>query len=134
MKKLQQGNLALYTSDAATPTQRQRLQLVKNAAEKTASQLNLNFDFHQQPSRSNAICVYYECAGEEPVPVYCDEGKLGNQEEIQASISNVMFVLSFHPRHAALTQVRERLLHFRELDALVSQRDFIDLVDIEVNA
>jgi hypothetical protein len=132
MQKPEQGKLTVYASTATLPEP--RLRFVKVAAEKTAKQLNLNFDFIHQTNECGSIYVYYECSGEEPVPVYCDEGKSGDLEEIEAKIRNVMFVLSFHPRHAALKQARERLLHFRELDALVSQRDFIDLVDIEVYA
>jgi hypothetical protein len=104
MLKNDSGKLMVY---ASAPSQ--RLQSVKTAAEKTAKQLNLNFGMVRQ-TKGAPIYVYYECGGEDPIPVYCDEGKSGDLLEIAAKIRSMMFVLSFHPKHAALKQARKALL------------------------
>jgi hypothetical protein len=102
------GKLTVYASAASAP--RQRLQSVKTAAEAMAKQLNLNFEMVKQ-AQGAPIYVYYESGGdEEPIPIYCDEGKTGDFSEISTKIRSMMFVLSFHPRHAALRQARKTLL------------------------
>ena len=107
MFKNDSGKLMVYASAASVP--KQRLQSVKSATEKMAKQLNLDFEMVKQTQRNSPIYVYYECGGEEPVPIYCDEGKTGDLSEISAKIRNMMFVLSFHPRHTALKQARKAL-------------------------
>jgi hypothetical protein len=91
---------------------RQRLKSVKGAAEEMAKQLNLSFEVVKQKQGSSPIYVYYECGEEEPIPIYCDEGKTGNLSEISSKIRGMMFVLSFHPRHAALRQARKSMFTF----------------------
>jgi hypothetical protein len=49
---------------------------------------------------------------DEPVPIYCDEGKSFNPEGICESLRRMMFVLSFHPRNGALRTMREKLMGF----------------------
>ncbi len=104
MYKNDSGKLTVY---ASAPNQ--RLQSVKIATEKTAKQLNLSFEMVKQKQVSAPIYVYYECGDEEPIPIYCDEGKTDDLAEIASKIKNMMFVLSFHPRHAALKQARMAL-------------------------
>ena len=104
MFKNDSGKLTVYASATS-----QRLQSVKEATEKTAKQLNLSFEMIKQKQKSAPIYVYYECGEADPIPVYCDEGKTGDLTEISSKIRSIMFVLSFHPRHAALKQARNAL-------------------------
>lgn len=106
MYKSDFGKLTVHASTAASP--RNRLQSVRTAAEEMAKRLNLNFEMVRQAG-SPQIYVYYENGEEDPIPLYCDEGKSGDLAEISSKIRNMMFVLSFHPRHAALAQVRREL-------------------------
>ena len=90
---------------------KERLDSVRNAAKETAKQLNLNFEMIRFDRDSSTIYVYYEEGdGEEPVPLYCDEGKASGLHEISNALRNMMFVLSFHPKHLALRQIRGELL------------------------
>jgi hypothetical protein len=90
------GKLLIYASNR-TP-KRKRLQSVRMATEETAKLLNLDY-------------VYYKRGdGDEPIPLYCDEGKVGNLKEIGVALKNMMFVLSFHPKHTALKQVRSAIM------------------------
>jgi len=102
MYKNDSGKLTVY---ASAPNQ--RLQSVRAAAEETAKQLNLSFKIVKQRHDSTPIYIYYECGDDEPIPIYCDEGKTGDFTEISSKIKSMMFVLSFHPRHAALKQARK---------------------------
>lgn len=97
----------VYASANVAP--KQRLQFVKSATEKMAKQLNLSFEVVKQTAGSSPIYVYYGCGDEEPIPIYCDEGKSFDLFEISSKIRNMMFVLSFHPKHAALKQARRVL-------------------------
>ena len=74
-----------------------------------ARQLNMNFEMVRHAQGSSPIYVYYDDGDEEPIPVYCDEGKNGDLMEIASKIKSIMFVLSFHPRHSALKDVRKVL-------------------------
>jgi hypothetical protein len=58
------------------------------------------------------IYVYYEDGNDEPIPIYCDEGKQLGSEEISSKLRRMMFVLSFHPRHSALKRMRPDLIGF----------------------
>jgi hypothetical protein len=108
MYKNETGKLTLYTSTNFSP--RQRVQFVRSAAETMAKQLNMSFEVVKQTGTGSPIYVYYEDGDEEPVPLYCDKGKTGSSSEITSKIRNMMFVLSFHPRHAGLKQARKMLL------------------------
>jgi hypothetical protein len=110
MYKTDSGKLMVYASIDSSP--RQRLKSVKSATEEMAKQLNLSFEVVKQKQGSSPIYVYYECGEEEPIPIYCDEGKTGNLSEISSKIRGMMFVLSFHPRHAALRQARKEMFTF----------------------
>lgn len=104
MFKNDMGKLMVYASPPS-----QRLQSVKAATEKMAKQLNLSFEMVKQKCSSGPIYVYYECGDDEPIPIYCDEGKTGDSTEISSRIKSMMFVLSFHPKHSALKQARKAL-------------------------
>jgi hypothetical protein len=110
MFKSDSGKLMVYASVEVSP--RQRLLSVKTAAETMAKQLNMDFEVVKQINGVSPIYVYYENGDNEPIPLYCDEGKKGDLTEISSKIRNMMFVLSFHPRHKALKQARKALLAF----------------------
>ena len=89
---------------------RKRLESVRTAAKETAQRLNLEFEIVRFERAASPIYVYYEENEGEPIPLYCDEGKASNLEEISNAIRHMMFVLSFHPKHLALAQMRSELL------------------------
>lgn len=109
MFKANNGKLMVYAS-TGLPS-RKRLESVQEAAKETAKRLNLDFEMVRFERSATPIYVYYEeNSGGEPIPLYCDEGKISGLEEIQSAIRNMMFVLSFHPKHPALAQMRSELL------------------------
>lgn len=89
---------------------KKRLQSVRMATEETARLLNLEFEMVKFGKRVSQIYVYYEDCGNEPIPLYCDEGKHLDLAEIGVNLRKMMFVLSFHPRHSALRQMRGELM------------------------
>jgi len=90
---------------------RKRLDSVRTAAKYTAKRLNLDFEMVMFERASSPIYVYYEENDNEgPIPLYCDEGKISGLEEISSKLRNMMFVLSFHPKHSALKEIRKELL------------------------
>ncbi len=109
MLKGNSGKLMVYAS-TGLPSKK-RLESVRTAAKETAKRLNLDFEMVRFDRASSPIYVYYgDNDGEEPVPLYCDEGKASGLEEISSALRNMMFVLSFHPKHLALRQMRSELL------------------------
>jgi hypothetical protein len=102
------GKLMVYTSTAAP--HRKRFQSVRTATEKTAKLLKMGFEVVKLQKRFSQIYVYYENGEGEPVPIYCDEGKTSDLQEICATLRNMMFVLSFHPANSALRQQRKGLM------------------------
>jgi hypothetical protein len=109
MFKENNGKLMVYAS-AGSP-RRKRLESVRTATQQTAKRLNLTFEMVKLNSAGSPIYVYYEEKGDdEPIPLYCDEGKMSGLEEICSALRSMMFVLSFHPKHAALRQMRKEIL------------------------
>jgi hypothetical protein len=105
------GKLMVYAS-TGVPS-RKRLDSVRTAAKDTAKRLNLDFEIVRFERASSPIYVYYEeNDDEEPIPLYCDEGKISGLEEISSKLRSMMFVLSFHPKHSALKEIRKELLKF----------------------
>ena len=103
------GKLMVYAS-TGIPS-RKRLDSVRTAAKDTAKRLNLDFEIVRFERASSPIYVYYEeNDDEEPIPLYCDEGKISSLEEISSKLRNMMFVLSFHPKHSELIEIRKELL------------------------
>lgn len=88
----------------------ERLDSVKDAAKETAKRLNLDFEVVRFERQSTPIYVYYEENDGEPIPLYCDEGKISDNQEISSALRHMMFVLSFHPKHLGLAQMRSELL------------------------
>jgi hypothetical protein len=102
------GKLMVYSSVGAP--HKKRLRSVKTATEETAKRLNLDFELVKLRRSGSAIYVYYECGEDEPIPLYCDEGKAGDMYEICAVLRKMMVVLSFHPKFSALKQLRNELM------------------------
>jgi hypothetical protein len=103
------GKLMVYAS-TGVPS-RKRLDSVRTAAKETAKSLNLDFEIVRFERASSPIYVYYEeNDDEEPIPLYCDEGKISGLEEISSRLRSMMFVLSFHPKHSVLKEMRKELL------------------------
>ena len=102
------GKLMVYAS-AGSP-HKKRLQSVRTATEETARLLKLDFEMVNFGKRVSQIYVYYEDEGDEPIPIYCDEGKQLDLDEIGSNLKKMMFVLSFHPKHSALRQMRRELM------------------------
>ena len=109
MLKNGSGKLLVYASTNVPG--KKRLASVQTATKETAKLLNLDFGVVKFRSSSSPIYVYYECGeGGEPIPLYCDKGKVGGLQEICATLRKMMFVLSFHPKHSALKQVRSAIM------------------------
>ena len=103
------GKLMVYASTGVP--RGKRLDSVRTAAKETAKRLNLDFEVVRLDRASSPIYVYYEDnEGDEPIPLYCDGGKISGLEEISGKIRNMMFVLSFHPNHSVLKEMRSELL------------------------
>jgi len=102
------GRLLVHAS--ASGSQRRRLNQVKMATEKMARLLDMGYEFVNSRGSCMPIYVYYENGDDEPVPIYCDEGKEFELQEIYATLRNMMFVLSFHPQNSALKRVRPAIM------------------------
>jgi hypothetical protein len=103
------GKLMVYASTGVPG--RKRLESVRTAAQQTAKSLKLDFEMVKLDKAGAPIYVYYEENGDdEPIPLYCDEGKISDLEEISSALRNMMFVLSFHPKHSTLRQLRGEIL------------------------
>jgi hypothetical protein len=108
MLKNNSAKLMVYAS-TCFPS-RKRLESVRSAAEETAKRLNMDFQVVKSAQSSSPIYVYYEGDGAEPIPLYCDEGKMSNLEEITSAIKNMLFVLSFHPKQTSLRSMRSEIV------------------------
>ena len=109
MFKRNSGKLMVYASTGVP--RRKRLESVRTATQETAKRLNLGFEVVKLDRAGSPIYVYYEeTGGDEPIPLYCDEGKMSDLEGICSALRSMMFVLSFHPKHAALRQMRNEIL------------------------
>ncbi len=104
------GKLLLYAS--VETSARKRLSSVREAAVETAERLNLDFEQVHFAKNSDHIYAYYGNGSDEPVPIYCDEGKGFGVEDICTNLRRMMFVLSFHPRNSALRMMRAELMGF----------------------
>jgi hypothetical protein len=102
------GKLLVYASTGAP--NKKRLQSVRTATEKTAKLLNLDFEMVGFRKSFSQIYVYYENGDDEPIPLYCDKGKAGDLQKICATLRKMVFVLSFHPKHSALKQLRGTIM------------------------
>ncbi len=82
------------------------------AAEKMAKVLKLPMEVVTFGEEFDPIYVYYKNGDEEPIPIYCDKGEKFGMQEIYKALRNMMFVLSFHPKHPALKRIRKEVMLF----------------------
>ncbi|MGD6935301.1 MAG: hypothetical protein ACQCN5_13955 [Candidatus Bathyarchaeia archaeon] len=108
MNKNNFGKLLVYESTGFTS--KKRLESVKTATKETAKRLNMDFGIVKFEKTDAPLYVYYECEDSEPIPLFCDEGKMADLKEISSALRNMMFVLSFHPKHDALRQMRGEIV------------------------
>jgi hypothetical protein len=104
------GKLFVYASSSLSKTR--RLAPVRTAAERMARRLRLDFEVKTFKKKFAPIYVYYANGDDEPVPIYCVSEGQSNIDEICTTLRNMMFVLSFHPKHSALRQIRSELIQF----------------------
>ena len=99
------GKLLIYT-----PQDTQRLKPIKSAVSKIAEPLNMQIQVIPL-DESLPTYVYYERNNDqEKIPVYCDSQKNLGERDIYLSMRNILFALSFHPKHSALLSARKELL------------------------
>jgi hypothetical protein len=101
------GKLLIYASFASSEEQ---LKPVSVAAQKMAKLLKLNFEVVILGEMITPIYVYYKHRDEEPIPVYCNKREKTDVHEIYATLKNMMFVLSFHPRYSTLRHMRKEVM------------------------
>ena len=101
------GKLLVCASSRAP--QRNRLKSVRAAAQETARLLKLDFELVKFKENASQIYVYYENGTDEPIPIYCDEGKQNSPQSICSNLRKMIFVLSFHPRNSALRRMRSEI-------------------------
>lgn len=106
----QTAKLLVYASSYAP--RESRLKPVSVAAEKLARLLKVNIEVKRFRKRFTPIYVYYKNGEEEPIPLYCDNGEKPDMQQIYATLRNMMFVLSFHPKYSALRQIRKEIMRF----------------------
>ena len=102
----------LFVYASVFSCRQKRLKPVSVAAEKMARLLRLNFEIKTFRNRFASIYVYYKNGDEEPIPIYCANNDEPNMQEIYTTLRNMMFVLSFHPKHSALRHVRKEIMRF----------------------
>lgn len=85
---------------------------ISSAAEKMAKLLKMNVEVKTFRKRFTPIYVYYKEGEEEPIPIYCDNGEHSDIQEIYKTLRNMIFVLSFHPKHSALRSIRKEIMRF----------------------
>jgi hypothetical protein len=104
------GKLFVYASSFVS--REKRFKPVRVAAERMATHLKLSFEIKTFRKKFEPIYVYYKNGSDEPIPIYCVSDKQMGIEEICRSLRNMMFVLSFHPRHSALREIRKEIMQF----------------------
>lgn len=85
-----------------------RLRIVGSAVAKVANSLRLETELSSR-KKLLSIYVYYKGDEGDEIPVYCDWGKSWKEEDVYHAIRNMMFVLSFHPRHSNLRTIRKEI-------------------------
>jgi hypothetical protein len=104
------GKLFVYASSFAS--RERRFEPVRVATKKMARYLKLSFEVKTFRKKFEPIYVYYKNGDDEPIPICCVSDKYSDIGEICASLRNMMFVLSFHPRHLELKEMRKEIMRF----------------------
>jgi hypothetical protein len=87
-----------------------QLKSVSAATQKMASLLKLNYEFVVLKEKPPLTYVYYKHGDGEPIPIYCNKGEKADARHIYAVLRNMLFVLSFHPRHSTLRYMRKEIM------------------------
>ena len=109
---MENSNGKLLIRASSFTSHEKRLKSVSMATEKMAKLLKLNFEVITFGEKITQIYVYYKNGDEEPIPIYCNKGEESNINEIYTDLRNMIFVLSFHPKHSALRQIRRGIMQF----------------------
>jgi hypothetical protein len=104
------GKLLVYASSFSS--REKRLKPISGAAEKMAKLLKLNVEVVTLRKKFTPIYIYYKEGEEEPIPIYCDNSERSDMQQIYRTLRNMMFVLSFHPKHSALRSIRREIIQF----------------------
>jgi len=104
------GKLVVFASSFAP--RENRLKPISLAAERVAKLLNTSVEVKRLRKRFTPIYVYYKSGDEEPIPIYCSNREELDSQEVYSALTNMIFVLSFHPRHSALKHVRNEIIRF----------------------
>jgi len=104
------GKLMIYASNSTCD--KKRLKSVSVATEKMARLLKLNIEIVTLKEKIKPIYVYYKNGDEDPIPIYCSKDEKTDIEQVYSTLRNMMFVLSFHPKHSALKQIRKEIMQF----------------------
>jgi hypothetical protein len=102
------GKLMVYTSRGSSRGKRSKS--INTAAEKIAKLLKMDMELVTFREKVNQIYVYYKQGDEEPIPIYCDKDGKNSVQDVCTALRNMMFVLSFHPRHSALRTMRKEIM------------------------
>jgi hypothetical protein len=86
-----------------------RLKIVKSAVGKVARRLNFKMEM-MKCERVGSIFVFYRDNLGVEIPVYSDFKKKCDVEDVYKAIMNILFVLSFHPNHNSLKDVRKEIM------------------------
>ena len=104
------GKLLVYASSFVSHGK--QLKSVSIATEKMAKLLKLNVEIVTFREKFAPIYVYYKNGDEEPIPIYCNKNGESSIKEVYKTLRNMMFVLSFHPKHSALKHIRKEVMLF----------------------
>lgn len=104
------GKLLVYASSFASRDK--RLKSINDAAEMMGKLLNLNVEVVRLRKKFKPIYVYYKGGEAEPVPIYYNNDKYSDLNQVYKALRNMMFVLSFHPKYSALRSLRKEIIQF----------------------
>lgn len=104
------GRLLVYASSFAP--RENRFKSISLATERMAKLLGASVEVKTFSKRFRPIYVYYKNGDDEPIPVYCNNSDESDSKEVCSALRNMMFVLSFHPRHSVLKRFRKEIMLF----------------------
>jgi hypothetical protein len=86
------------------------LRSVNVATERIASMLGIGYEVVNLAKENTPTYVYYQDGEGEAIPIFCEKHKRSKFDEVYAHLRNMIFVLSFHPKHSDLRQFRGQLM------------------------
>ena len=102
------GKLMVYGSSLMS--RGEPLRTVSEASEKVARLLKMSFEVKTFTKEAMPVYVYYKNGDEDPIPLYCSKGEDNDMQEVCTALRNMIFVLSFHPKHSALKQALKDIM------------------------